>query len=429
MLSGAGPESEGSGEAARADLFDLLDRARASSKHLAVADRDGALRHIAEGLLLDAGSILEANGSDVAAERDRGTAAAQVDRLALTTDRLRSMADAVTQVAGLADPVGRVVDGRTLVSGVRMRRVTVPFGVIGMIYESRPNVTVDAAVLALKAGSAVVLRGSSNALASNRALAASMRASLTRAGLPTDAVQLIDSPDRAMVTELLRAHGRVALVIPRGGAGLIRHVVDTARVPVIETGVGNCHVYVDEGADLDMAHAIVMNAKVQRPGVCNAAENLLVHRAVAGPFLKQVLAALRDAGVELVGCERTQAIAGFVGRATDLDFDTEFLDLKLAVRVVDSLDDALAHIADHGTKHSEAIVTPDLARAERFRQEVDAAAVFVNASTRFNDGFEFGFGAEIGISTQKLHARGPMGLAEMVTYKYLIDGDGQVRAS
>jgi glutamate-5-semialdehyde dehydrogenase len=256
-----------------------------------------------------------------------------------------------------------------------------------------------------------------------------MRASLTRAGLPTDAVQFIDSPDRAMVTELLRAHGRVDLVIPRGGAGLIRHVVDNARVPVIETGVGNCHVYVDEGADLDMAHAIVMNAKVQRPGVCNAAENLLVHRAVAGPFLKQVLAALRDAGVELVGCERTQAIAGFVGPATDLDFDTEFLDLKLAVRVVDSLDDALAHIADHGTKHSEAIVTSDLARAERFRQEVDAAAVFVNASTRFNDGFEFGFGAEIGISTQKLHARGPMGLAEMVTYKYLIDGDGQVRAS
>lgn len=408
-------------------LFELLDKARVSSRHLAAADRDGALLQIADGLSTDADAILRANQSDVAAERERGTAAAQVDRLTLTPARLTAIADAVRQVAGLPDPVGRVLDGRTLASGVRMRKVTVPFGVIGMIYESRPNVTVDAAVLGLKAGSAVVLRGSSNALASNRALTTSMRASLTRAGLPADAVQLVDSPDRALVTALLRAHGRVDLVIPRGGAGLIRHVVDNARVPVIETGVGNCHVYVDVGADLDMAHAIVINAKVQRPGVCNAAENLLVHQAVAAPFLRRTLASLHEAGVELVGCERTRAIDDRVEPATDVDFDTEFLDLKLAVRIVDSLDDALDHIAVHGTKHSEAIVTTDLGRAERFRQEVDAAAVFVNASTRFNDGFEFGLGAEIGISTQKLHARGPMGLAEMVTHKYLLDGDGQVR--
>ncbi|HET8985924.1 MAG TPA: glutamate-5-semialdehyde dehydrogenase, partial [Trueperaceae bacterium] len=311
-----GPVPAPSNEDVRASLFALLDKARVSSRRLPTADRNGALASIAEGLMADVDAILEANITDVAAERGRGTAAAQVDRLALTSDRLNAIADAVRQVAALPDPVGRVLDGRTLASGVRMRKVTVPFGVIGMIYESRPNVTVDAAALGLKAGSAVVLRGSSNALASNRALAASIRASLTRAGLPADAVQLIDSSDRAMVTELLRAHGRVDLVIPRGGAGLIRHVVDNARVPVIETGVGNCHVYVDEGADLDMAHAIVMNAKVQRPGVCNAAENLLVHQAVAAPFLARVLSALRAAGVELVGCERTRAISGVVGPAT-----------------------------------------------------------------------------------------------------------------
>ena len=415
-------------EAAATEVLNaLLAKARHSSRGLPTADRNGALQHIADGLVADAEPILTANRSDVAAERGRGTAAAQLDRLTLTPARLGAVADAVRQVAGLPDPVARVLEGRTLASGVRMRKVTVPFGVIGMIYESRPNVTVDAAALALKAGSAVVLRGSSNAVASNKALASSMRAALARAGLPADAVQLIDSPDRALVTALLRAHGRVDLVIPRGGAGLIRHVVENARVPVIETGVGNCHVYVDAGADLAMAHAIVLNAKVQRPGVCNAAENLLVHESVAPAFLPQILIDLQAAGVEVVGCERTRAMGADVQPVTALDYDTEFLALKLAVRVVDSLDAALEHIALHGTRHSEAIVTTDLARAERFRQEVDAAAVFVNASTRFNDGFEFGLGAEIGISTQKLHARGPMGLAEMVTYKYLVDGDGHVR--
>lgn len=409
------------------DLNELLARARVSSRRLAAADRDAALAAIAAGLRSDADAILAANRADVEAENQRGTAAAQVDRLTLTHERLEGIAVAVEQVAALPDPVGRVLDGRTLASGVRMRKVTVPFGVIGMIYESRPNVTVDAAALCLKARSAVVLRGSSNALASNRALTSSMRASVSRAGLPPDAVQLIDSTDRGLVTELLRAHGRVDLVIPRGGAGLIRHVVENAIVPVIETGVGNCHVYVDEGADLDMALDIVINAKVQRPGVCNSIENLLVHSAVAEPFLARAVASLSDAGVELVGCERSRALQPRIGVVTTADYETEFLDLKLAIRVVDGLEVALEHIAANGTRHSEAIITNDLGRAERFRQEVDAAAVFVNASTRFNDGFEFGLGAEIGISTQKLHARGPMGLAEIVTYKYLLDGDGQVR--
>lgn len=411
----------------RPQLGPLLDAARQASRGLARVDRVAALHAIADGLVRDESTILAANQSDVAAERAEGTQAALVDRLELSRERLHAMAAAVRQVAALPDPLGRVLDGWTLPNGVRVRKVSVPFGVIGVVYESRPNVTVDAAVLALKAGSAAVLRGSSNALASNRALVASMRASLVGLGAPEDAVQLIDSPDRALVTELLQAHGRVDLVIPRGGAGLIRHVVDTARVPVIETGVGNCHLYVDDGADLAMAERILRNAKLQRPGVCNAIETLLVHRGVAERFLPSALAGLRDAGVTLVGCERTRDLVDGVGVATDEDWATEYLDLALAVRVVDDLDAALAHIARFGTQHTEAIVTSDVGRAERFRREVDAAVVAVNASTRFTDGFEFGFGAEIGISTQKLHARGPMGLAQIVTYKYLLDGEGQTR--
>jgi glutamate-5-semialdehyde dehydrogenase len=411
----------------RPQLGPLLDAARHASRALARADRVAALHAIADGLVRDESAILAANRSDVAAERARGTQDALVDRLELSRERLHAMAAAVRQVAALPDPLGRVLDGWTLPNGVRVRKVAVPFGVIGVVYESRPNVTVDAAVLALKAGSAAVLRGSSNALASNRALVASMRASLAGLGAPEDAVQLVDSPDRALVTELLQAHGKVDLVIPRGGAGLIRHVVDTARVPVIETGVGNCHLYVDDGADLAMAERILRNAKLQRPGVCNAIETLLVHRGAAQRFLPGALAGLRDAGVVLVGCEQTRALVDGVGAATEEDWATEYLDLELAVRVVDDLDAALAHIARYGTQHTEAIVTSDVGRAERFRQEVDAAVVAVNASTRFTDGFAFGFGAEIGISTQKLHARGPMGLAQIVTYKYLLDGEGQTR--
>ncbi|MEJ2289950.1 MAG: glutamate-5-semialdehyde dehydrogenase [Deinococcales bacterium] len=408
-------------------LDTMLARARRASRPLAAADRNAALEAVAEALERHVDRILEANARDVATERERGTAASLVDRLTLDARRVAGMARGCREVADLPDPLGRVLDGWRLPNGLQVRKVSVPFGVIGMIYESRPNVTVDAAVLAIKAGSAVVLRGSSNALNSNRVLVAVMRSALASAGLPEDALQLIDSPDRALVTELLTARGRVDLVIPRGGAGLIRHVVENARVPVIETGVGNCHLYVHRTADVAAAEAIAFNAKVQRPGVCNAIETLLVDAEVAPRFLPAALARLAEAGVELVGCERTRALVDGVGEATEDDWATEYLDLKLAVRVVDGIDDALEHIARYGTQHSEAIVANDVPTAERFRQEVDAAAVYVNASTRFTDGFAMGFGAEIGISTQKLHARGPMGLAEIVTYKYLVDGAGQVR--
>jgi glutamate-5-semialdehyde dehydrogenase len=410
------------------DLRGLLVNAREASRRLAFADRNAALHAIADELTRAEDEILAANARDVSSERRKGTPASLVDRLSLSGARLRAMAEAVRLIAALPDPLGRVLDGWTLENGLEVRKVSVPFGVIGMIYESRPNVTVDAAALALKAGSAAVLRGSANALASNRVLVAAMRRALTSSGLPADAITLIDSPDRALVTELLSARGLVDLVIPRGGASLIAHVVETAKVPVIETGVGNCHVYVHADADLDKAHAIVMNAKVQRPGVCNAAETLLVHRDIAPAFLPPLTRALREADVELYGCEKTCALVPEAQAASGADWETEYLDLKLAVKVVASLDEALEHIRRYGTQHSEAIVTTSLAAARRFQDEVDAAAVYVNASTRFTDGFVFGFGAEIGISTQKLHARGPMGLSEMVTYKYLIDGEGQVRA-
>lgn len=414
--------------AADATLLPLLVAARSAARALAGSDRHALLLAIAAGLRADAAAVLAANALDVEAERAKGTSAALVDRLTLTPERIEGMARAVVQIAELPDPLGRVLAGWETASGLRMRRISVPFGVIGMVYESRPNVTVDAAVLAIKAGSAAVLRGSSNALASNRALATSMRSALAAAGAPAAAVQLIDSKDRALVTALLRARGYVDLVIPRGGAGLIRHVVDTARVPVIETGVGNCHIYVDDGADLEAALAIVMNAKVQRPGVCNAVETVLVHQSVAAAFLPRLAEALRAASVTLYGCEVTRGLVPGIEPATPAEYAEEFLDLTLALRVVDDLGDALAHIARYGTQHTEVILTRDLARAERFRREVDAAVVVVNASSRFTDGFEFGFGAEIGISTQKLHARGPLGLEQLVTYKYLVDGDGQTRA-
>ncbi len=409
------------------DLTSLLGRARAASRTLARADRDGALLRVADALFKHQATILGANAEDVLAERAKGTSESLIDRLTLTGKRLQEIADAVRQVVTLPDPLDRTLDEWTLPNGIKVKKKSVPFGVIGVVYESRPNVTVDAAVLALKAGSAAVLRGSANALRSNRALVAAMRGALEGAGLSEDAVQLIDSPDRGLVTELLSARGKVDLVIPRGGAALINHVVETAKVPVIETGTGNCHVFVDASADLAMAEQIVLNAKVQRPGVCNAAETLLVHEAVAEAFLPKVLGALREAGVRLKGCERTRRLFPDVEPATEADWETEYLDLELAVRVVGSLDEAIAHITRYGTQHSEAIVTGSEGNAARFQAEVDAAAVFVNASTRFTDGFEFGFGAEIGISTQKLHARGPVGLTELTTYKYLLTGQGQVR--
>ena len=410
------------------DLTALLGRARVASRTLARADRNAALLAIAEGVLEHQPAILAANAEDVAAERAKGTSDALLDRLSLNEQRLREIAEAVRQVAALPDPLHRTLAQWTLENGLEVRKVSVPFGVIGMIYESRPNVTVDAAVLALKAGSAAVLRGSANALKSNRVLVAAMRESLKRVGLPEDAVQLIDSPDRALVTELLAARGQVDLVIPRGGASLINHVVETAKVPVIETGTGNCHILVDASADLGNAKEIVTNAKVQRPGVCNSLETLLVHQDVAEVFLPEMLTALSTAGVQLRGCERTRAVFPQADAATEADWETEYLDLELAVRVVNSLDEAIGHINRYGTQHSEAILTASPENAQRFQDEVDAAAVYVNASTRFTDGFVFGFGAEIGISTQKLHARGPLGLAEITTYKYLLDGQGQVRS-
>ncbi|MEX2541550.1 MAG: glutamate-5-semialdehyde dehydrogenase [Trueperaceae bacterium] len=409
------------------DLDRLLERSRRAARLIAGADRRAGLLAIARAVEEQTERILAANSADVEAETKRGTPASRVDRLTLDQDRLAAVAAAVRQVADLPDPLGRVLDGWRLENGLEVRKVSVPFGVIGMIYESRPNVTVDAAVLALKAGSASVLRGSSNALASNRVLVDVMRSALASVDIPADAVLLIDSPDRQLVTELLAARGKVDLVIPRGGASLISHVVENAKVPVIETGVGNCHVYVDAAADLAKARAIVFNAKVQRPSVCNAAETLLVHESVADGFLPGILQDLADAGVELVGCPRARPFHPAMGEATEADWAEEYLDLKLAVRVIGDVGEAIEHIGRYGTQHSESIVTEDRATGRRFQAEVDAAAVIVNASTRFTDGFEFGFGAEIGISTQKLHARGPMGLAEIVTHKYLMDGDGQIR--
>ena len=405
----------------------LLERSRRASRGLASAKRNAALESIAAALLANTDAILKANEKDVAAERRKGTSDALVDRLTLSQARLKDISDAVYLVSALPDPLRRVLDGWTLPNGLRVQKVTVPFGVIGMIYESRPNVTVDAATLALKAGSAAVLRGSANALESNRVIVDTMRRALEEVDLLPDAVQLIDSPDRAFVTELLEARGQVDLVIPRGGASLINHVVQNAKVPVIETGVGNCHVFVDASADLANAQEIVINAKVQRPGVCNSVETLLVHEEVAERFLPNVLSALSELGVAVRGCERTQRLYPEAAAATESDWETEYLDLELAVKVVSGTDDAITHINRYGSQHSEAILTKSIENARRFQDEVDAAAVYVNASTRFTDGFVFGFGAEIGISTQKLHARGPMGLAEMVTHKYLIEGEGQIR--
>jgi glutamate-5-semialdehyde dehydrogenase len=390
------------------------------------AAKDAALDAMAAALDGGHDRVLEANVRDVEAAEASGTGPALVDRLTLTAARLTAIAAALRELIALTDPVGEVVRGFRRPNGLEIRQIRVPLGVVAMVYEGRPNVTVDAAGLALKSGNACVLRGSSSALNSNLALAELLRTALEDSGLPADAVCLVRDTSRESVKELGRARGLVDLLIPRGGAGLIDAVVADSQVPVVETGVGNCHVYVDASAEPDMAERIVRNAKVQRPSVCNAAETLLVHRDLAETFLPRVAATLRADGVSLRGDEQAQRFAG-ADAATDEDWDTEYLDLRLAVRVVDSLDDALAHIAEHGTQHTEAIVTRDRDAARRFVAEVDAAAVTVNASTRFTDGGEFGFGAEIGISTQKLHARGPMGLAELTTTKYVVEGDGQVR--
>jgi glutamate-5-semialdehyde dehydrogenase len=391
--------------------------------------KDAALEATARLLGERSGEILEANAADLADERAAGLSTALRDRLALSEERIAAMADGVRAVAALADPIGEELERKSLDSGLDLRKVRVPLGVVAVVYEARPNVTIDCAALTIKSGNAIVLRGSSYAERSNGALAAVVREALAEAGLPADAVQLLAGGGREGLAELATQERLVDLLIPRGGEGLKAALTEVATVPVIYAAAGNCHVYVHADADLEMARRIVVNAKVQRPGVCNAAETLLVDVAVADAFLPVVLADLAEAGVELVGDERVCAAAGgmTVGEAIDEDFATEFLDLKLAVAVVDSLDEAIEHVNRNGTRHSEAIVTGSDQASERFTAAVDAAVVYTNASTRFTDGFEFGMGAEIGNSTQKLHARGPIGLRELTTYKYVVRGDGQVR--
>lgn len=411
------------------DVLAVADRARSASHGLALATRaekDRALHAMADALSAHEDAILAANAVDVSRAEEGGTPSNIVDRLRLTPDRLEGMAQGLRDVAGLPDPVGEVVRGGTLANGLELRQLRVPFGVVGMIYEARPNVTADAAGICLKSGNAVLLRGSSSARSSNAAIVTALREAVAAAGLDADAIQLVPGDTHDSVKALMRARGHVDVLIPRGGAGLIRSVVEESTVPVIETGVGNCHVYVDRAADLDKALAIVLNSKTHRSSVCNAAESLLVHAEVADTFLPRVVAALQDAGVTVHGDATFGAYDGVVA-ATDADWGEEYLSLDISAAVVPDLDAAIAHIRRHSSQHTEAIVTEDLAAARRFTATVDSAAVLVNASTRFTDGGEFGFGAEIGISTQKLHARGPMGLPEMTTTKYVVTGDGHVR--
>jgi glutamate-5-semialdehyde dehydrogenase len=408
-------------------------RARDAAYLLARATRatkDDALHAMADALAKAETDVLEANESDVSRAKDAGTAAAMVDRLRLDPDRVAAMVAGLRALAGLADPVGDVVRGWTTPTGVEIRQVRVPFGVVGIIYEARPNVTADAAGICLKSGNAALLRGSSSAAQTNAAIVTALRAGLVTVGLPAEAVQLISGP-REVTSELMAARGLVDVLIPRGGAGLIDTVVRNSQVPVIETGVGNCHLFVDASADVAMALDILLNAKTQRPSVCNSVETLLVHADIAGAFVPQALGALASAGVTVHGGDQIIGYGAEAGiavvEAQEPDFTDEYLSLDIAVAVVDSLGGALAHIRRYSTGHSETIITESQSSAQRFVAEVDAAAVLVNASSRFVDGGEFGFGAEIGISTQKLHARGPMGLPEMTSTKYVVTGGGQTR--
>jgi glutamate-5-semialdehyde dehydrogenase len=409
--------------------------AKASARSLATLDRgtkDAALHAVADALVARTPEILEANARDMEAGRESGLDAALLDRLALDADRVRGMADGVRAVAALPDPVGEVIDGSRLPNGLDVRKVRVPLGVVAVVYEARPNVTIDAAALALKSGNAIVLRGSSSAAASNAILVEIAASAAVGAGAPDGAIALVAGGGREELAELATQDGLVDLIIPRGGEGLKAALSAVATVPVIYAASGNCHVYVDASADLDAAERIILNAKTQRPGVCNAAETLLVHAQAAPAFLPRALRALGAAGVELRVDGRTHALAGdglarALLDAVDDDWDTEFLAMVLAVKVVDSVEEAIEHVNAHGSGHSEAIVTRDTAAARAFERRVDAACVYVNASTRFTDGGEFGMGAEIGNSTQKLHARGPIGLRELCTFKYVVVGDGHVR--
>lgn len=413
------------------DLRETALAVKAASAELGLLGtekRNAALAAIADALMAHEADILAANELDLADGRANGMSESMLDRLALTSARIEAMAEGVRQLIALPDPVGEVVEEFARPNGLRIRKVRVPLGVIGMIYEARPNVTVDTAAIALKTGNGILLRGSASALRSNMALAGAMRGALKGAGVPENALAVVEDTAHESVDRMLRMNDCVDVIIPRGGAGLIRRVLETATVPVLETGVGNCHVYLDESAHYDMAEAIVVNAKTQRPSVCNAMETLLVHSVWATAHLAKLLAKLHMLGVTIHGDAQVRAVDKLALPAGEEDWANEYLAPELAVKVVDSLEEAMAHIARYGTKHTEAIVTEDVENARIFLHTVDAAAVNYNASTRFTDGFEFGFGAEMGISTQKLHARGPLGLKEMTSYKYMVFGNGQVRA-
>ncbi len=414
------------------EVMGLAVKAKEASRRIAATStrqRDRALLAMSHAIMSRSDEILAANAEDMEAARAKGTAAPLLDRLELTLARLKSISEAVRGLSLQADPIGEVTTGHRLPNGIQLTQVRVPLGVVAIIYEARPNVTADAAALCVKTGNAVILRGGSMAAKSNVAFTRVLSDAATGAGLPDGAIQCVASTDRAETDELMGLHGYIDVLIPRGGAGLIRSVVDNAKVPVIETGIGNCHIYVHASADLEMAKRIAVNAKCSRPGVCNAAETLLVDEAIHANALPAILKALEDEGVTIFGDEATRALGAItrIQPATEADWSTEYLDLKIACKVVTGIDEAIAHINTYGSSHSEAIVTEDYAAAQRFLSEVDAAAVYVNASTRFTDGGEFGLGAEIGISTQKLHARGPMGLVALTSTKWLAMGSGQIR--
>ncbi len=390
--------------------------------------KDKALAAISKALIENAELIISENDKDLKAAQENGMSVSMQDRLRLDEKRIAGMAKGVDELIALNDPVGRIVEGITRPNGLQIVKTRVPLGVIGNVFESRPNVTVDAAALCLKAGNAVILKGGKEAINSNKCLCSIMRSAIEAAGLPADVIQLVENTSRETTVELMKLNEYLDVLIPRGGAGLIQAVVKQATVPVIETGTGNCHVYVDETADLEMAAEIADNGKTSRPSVCNAVESLLIHKSCAEKFLPMIADKFKAHDVQIYGCEKTAAILGdSVQPATEEEYAKEFLDYVIAVKVVESIDEAIAHIRKYGTKHSECIVTKSLDASKKFQREVDAAAVYVNASTRFTDGGEFGLGAEIGISTQKLHARGPMGLNELTTIKYLVSGDGQIR--
>lgn len=405
----------------------VAKQAAASMNRLSVGEKNRGLTAVAKALIEGAGAILAANETDIKNAQEAGMKESLIDRLRLTQERIAGMAEGISQVVALADPVGEMISMKTTPGGLQVGQRRVPMGVIGIIYESRPNVTADAFALCFKTGNAVILRGGSDAIHSNLAIVKVIREALKKEGLPEDAIQLLEDTSRETAREFMRLNQYVDVLIPRGGAGLIRTVVETSTVPVIETGTGNCHVYVDEYADLSMAVSIIVNAKTQRLGVCNACESLVIHSSIAAEALPMICEELYAYGIEIRGDERARQYDDRMVAATEEDFGTEYLDKIISVKVVDSIDEAIEHINHYNTGHSEAIVTRDYHNSMKFLNEIDAAAVYVNASTRFTDGFEFGFGAEIGISTQKLHARGPMGLLALTSTKYVILGDGQIR--